>query len=74
MARRRLAQGNQGRAVREGKNVKTEFCSVLADCGWGKKNAFQVFWGLIPWLVGVNGKNVTALMGFGTESYLIVYL
>lgn len=40
----------------------------------GEKNVFQVFWGLIPRLVGVDGKNVTDLMGFGREPYLVVYL
>lgn len=68
LAQRWVSQGNQGR-----RNVKTEICSVLAVWRWEKKKkVFQVFWGLIPQLV--DGKNVTALMGFGTESYLIVYL
>lgn len=52
--------------------VKYVLCQQSVD--GEKKNVFQVFWGLIPRLVGVDGKNVTALMGFGTESYLIVYL
>lgn len=65
-----VSQGNQGRAVREGRNVKAEICSLLAVCRWGEKKCISSILGL----VGVNGKNVTALMGFGTESYLILYL